>query len=76
MCGIRMTVLPTEDAADNAGIVARVRRQPLTSRQVTMSLPAAFRSSTALRRWWVFPDGMRGNGDGHRPGWPGALNGT
>jgi hypothetical protein len=24
----------------------------------------------------IFPDSMRGNGDGHRPGWPGAPNGT
>src|ERR1700760_1712359 len=24
----------------------------------------------------IFPESMRGNGDGHRPGWPGAPNGT
>jgi hypothetical protein len=24
----------------------------------------------------IFHDSMRGNGDGHRPGWPGAPNGT
>src|SRR5258706_8562097 len=24
----------------------------------------------------IFPESMRGNGDGHRPGWPGAANGT
>jgi hypothetical protein len=24
----------------------------------------------------IFPDSVRGNGDGHRPGWPGAPNGT
>src|ERR1700734_1855317 len=24
----------------------------------------------------IFPESMRGNGEGHRPGWPGAPNGT
>jgi hypothetical protein len=24
----------------------------------------------------IFHESMRGNGDGHRPGWPGAPNGT
>jgi hypothetical protein len=36
-------------------------------------LPDGTQKAVELR---IFPDAMRGQGDGHRPGWPGAPNGT
>jgi hypothetical protein len=36
-------------------------------------LPDGAQKAVELR---IFPDAMRGQGDGHRPGWPGAPNGT
>src|SRR5215467_15381857 len=54
------------------------RRRPPTSRRATMSPAAAFRSATAHKavELRIFPESMRGHGDGHRPGWPSAPNGT
>jgi hypothetical protein len=36
-------------------------------------LPDGTQKAVELR---IFPEAMRGQGDGHRPGWPGAPNGT
>jgi hypothetical protein len=65
--------------ADNAVIVARVKA---TSADIKagdyvasggVPQPDGTQKAVELR---IFPDSMRGNGDGHRPGWPGAPNGT
>src|SRR6202011_1519583 len=36
-------------------------------------LPDGTQKAVELR---IFPEAMRGQGDGHRPGWPGAPDGT
>src|SRR3974390_2364845 len=36
-------------------------------------MPDGTQKAVELR---IFPEAMRGQGDGHRPGWPGAPNGT
>ena len=64
---------------DNAVIVARVKATAadigagdyVASGGVPQ--PDGTQKAVELR---IFPDSMRGNGDGHRPGWPGAPNGT
>jgi hypothetical protein len=64
---------------DNAVIVARVKA---TAAEIKagdyvasggVPQPDGTQKAVELR---IFPDSMRGNGDGHRPGWPGAPNGT
>jgi hypothetical protein len=53
-----------------AGTIDKVSR-PSASGGVPQ--PDGTQKAVELR---IFPDSMRGNGDGHRPGWPGAPNGT
>jgi hypothetical protein len=65
--------------ADNAVIVARVKATAADIKAGDyvasggVPQPDGTQKAVELR---IFPDSMRGNGDGHRPGWPGAPNGT
>ena len=65
--------------ADNALIVARVKATAADIKAGDyvasggVPQPDGTQKAVELR---IFPDSMRGNGDGHRPGWPGAPNGT
>jgi hypothetical protein len=65
--------------ADNAVIVARVKASASDIKAGDyvasggVPQPDGTQKAVELR---IFPDSMRGNGDGHRPGWPGAPNGT
>jgi hypothetical protein len=65
--------------ADNAVIVARVKASAADIKPGDyvasggVPQPDGTQKAVELR---IFPESMRGNGDGHRPGWPGAPNGT
>jgi hypothetical protein len=65
--------------ADNALVVARVKASAADIKAGDyvasggVPQPDGTQKAVELR---IFPDSMRGNGDGHRPGWPGAPNGT
>ncbi|HLQ90627.1 MAG TPA: hypothetical protein VK148_11380 [Xanthobacteraceae bacterium] len=65
--------------ADNALIVARVKATAADIKAGDyvasggVPQPDGTQKAVELR---IFPERMRGNGDGHRPGWPGAPNGT
>ena len=65
--------------ADNAVIVARVKATAADIKAGDyvasggVPQPDGTQKAVELR---IFPESMRGNGDGHRPGWPGAPNGT
>ncbi len=65
--------------ADNAVIVARVKATTADIKAgdyvATGGVPQPDGTQKAVELR-IFPDSMRGNGDGHRPGWPGAPNGT
>jgi hypothetical protein len=65
--------------ADNALIVARVKVSAADIKAgdyvATGGVPQPDGTQKAVELR-IFPDSMRGNGDGHRPGWPGAPNGT
>ena len=64
---------------ENAVIVARVKTTAADIKAGDyvasggVPQPDGTQKAVELR---IFPDSMRGNGDGHRPGWPGAPNGT
>jgi hypothetical protein len=64
---------------DNAVIVARVKATAADIKAgdyvATGGVPQPDGTQKAVELR-IFPDSMRGNGDGHRPGWPGAPNGT
>ena len=65
--------------ADNALIVARIKASAADIKAGDyvasggVPKPDGTQQAVELR---IFPASMRGNGDGHRPGWPGAPNGT
>ena len=65
--------------ADNTMIVARVKASAADIKAGDyvasggVPQPDGTQKAVELR---IFPESMRGNGDGHRPGWPGAPNGT
>jgi len=63
--------------ADNALVVARVKATAAEAGDYVASggvpQPDGTQKAVELR---IFPESMRGNGDGHRPGWPGAPNGS
>jgi len=65
--------------ADNALVVVRVKATATDIKAGDyvasggIPQPDGTQKAVELR---IFPDSMRGNGDGHRPGWPGAPNGT
>ena len=65
--------------ADNAVIVARVKASAADIKPGDyvasggVPQPDGTQKAVELR---IFPESMRGDGDGHRPGWPGAPNGT
>src|SRR5215470_432459 len=65
--------------ADNALIVARVKATAADIKAGDyvasggVPQPDGTQKAVELR---IFPESMRGNGDGHRSGWPGAQNGT
>jgi hypothetical protein len=65
--------------ADNAVVVARVKASAADIKAGDyvasggVPQPDGTQKAVELR---IFPESMRGNGDGHRPGWPGAPNGT
>jgi hypothetical protein len=65
--------------ADNAVIVARMKASAADIKPGDyvasggVPQPDGTQKAVELR---IFPESMRGNGDGHRPGWPGAPNGT
>ena len=65
--------------ADNALVVARVKATAADIKAGDyvasggVPQPDGTQKAVELR---IFPERMRGNGDGHRPGWPGAPNGT
>jgi hypothetical protein len=65
--------------ADNAVIVARVKATAADIKAgdyvATGGVPQPDGTQKAVELR-IFPNSMRGNGDGHRPGWPGAPNGT
>jgi hypothetical protein len=69
----------TVTLTDNAVIVARVKATATDIKAGDyvasggVPQPDGTQKAVELR---IFPDSMRGNGDGHRPGWPGAPNGT
>src|SRR6202790_5553447 len=64
---------------DNAVVVARVKATAADIKAGDYVASGGFpqpdgtQKAVELR---IFPDSMCGNGDGHRPGWPGAPNGT
>jgi hypothetical protein len=65
--------------ADNAVIVARVKASAADIKPGDyvasggVPQPDGAQKAVELR---IFPESMRGNGDGHRPGWSGAPSGT
>src|SRR5437870_6637983 len=65
--------------ADNALVVARIKTSAADIKAGDyvasggVPQPDGTQKAVELR---IFPESMRGNGDGHRPGWPGAPNGT
>src|SRR5438445_12271609 len=65
--------------ADNALVVARIKASAADIKAGDyvasggVPQPDGTQKAVELR---IFPESMRGNGDGHRPGWPGAANGT
>ena len=65
--------------ADNALVVARVKASAADIKAgdyvATGGVPQPDGTQKAVELR-IFPESMRGNGDGHRPGWPGAPNGT
>jgi hypothetical protein len=65
--------------ADNALIVARIKSSAAEIKAgdyvASGGVPQADGTQKAVELR-IFPASMRGNGDGHRPGWPGAPNGT
>ena len=65
--------------ADNALIVARVKATAADIKAgdyvATGGVPQPDGTQKAVELR-IFPESMRGNGEGHRPGWPGAPNGT
>jgi hypothetical protein len=65
--------------ADNALVVARVKASAADIKAgdyvATGGVPQADGTQKAVELR-IFPESMRGNGEGHRPGWPGAANGT
>jgi hypothetical protein len=65
--------------ADNAVIVARVKASAADIKAgdyvATGGIPQPDGTQKAVELR-IFPESMRGNGEGHRPGWPGAPNGT
>jgi len=65
--------------ADNALIVARIKASAADIKPgdyvASGGVPQADGTQKAVELR-IFPASMRGNGDGHRPGWPGAPNGT
>jgi hypothetical protein len=65
--------------ADNALVVARVKASAADIKPgdyvATGGVPQPDGTQKAVELR-IFPESMRGNGDGHRPGWPGAPNGT
>src|SRR5712672_16372 len=65
--------------ADNALVVARVKASAADIKAgdyvATGGVPQADGTQKAVELR-IFPESMRGNGEGHRPGWPGAPNGT
>src|SRR5580658_4326004 len=65
--------------ADNALIVARVKASAADIKAgdyvATGGVPQPDGTQKAVELR-IFPESMRGNGEGHRPGWPGAPNGT
>jgi hypothetical protein len=69
----------TVTLADNAVIVARAKATAADIKPgdyvATGGVPQPDGTQKAVELR-IFPDSMRGNGDGHRPGWPGAPNGT
>ena len=64
---------------DNALIVARVKVSAADIKAgdyvATGGVPQPDGTQKAVELR-IFPEAMRGQGDGHRPGWPGAPNGT
>jgi hypothetical protein len=64
---------------DNAVVVARVKASATDIKAGDyvasggVPQPDGTQRAVELR---IFPESFRGNGDGHRPGWPGAPNGT
>ena len=65
--------------ADNSLIVARIKGSAADIKPgdyvASGGVPQADGTQKAVELR-IFPASMRGNGDGHRPGWPGAPNGT
>jgi hypothetical protein len=65
--------------ADNALVVARVKASAADIKPgdyvATGGVPQPDGTQKAVELR-IFPESMRGNGEGHRPGWPGAPNGT
>jgi hypothetical protein len=65
--------------ADNALVVARVKASAADIKAgdyvATGGVPQPDGTQKAVELR-IFPESMRGNGEGHRPGWPGAPNGT
>jgi hypothetical protein len=65
--------------ADNALVVARVKASATDIKAgdyvATGGVPQPDGTQKAVELR-IFPESMRGNGEGHRPGWPGAPNGT
>ena len=65
--------------ADNALVVARIKASAADIKAGDyvasggVPQPDGTQKAVELR---IFPESMRGNGDGQRPGWPGAPNGT
>ena len=65
--------------ADNVLVVARIKASAADIKAGDyvasggVPQPDGTQKAVELR---IFPESMRGNGDGHRPGWPGAPNGT
>ena len=65
--------------ADNALVVARIKASAADIKAGDyvasggVPQPDGTQQAVELR---IFPESMRGNGDGHRPGWPGAPSGT
>jgi hypothetical protein len=65
--------------ADNSLIVARIKASAADIKPgdyvASGGVPQADGTQKAVELR-IFPASMRGNGDGHRSGWPGAPNGT
>src|SRR5256885_8220647 len=65
--------------ADNALVVARIKASAADIKAgdyvATGGVPQPDGTQKAVELR-IFPESMRGNGEGHRPGWPGAPNGT